>query len=179
MSRPVSIVAILALIAAEALRAAPPEQGTAPGASPSSQPHSAAWAPAPVVSIDQQSLLARLERADPELVLLDVRTAEEFSAGHLPRARNIAHDVLGQRLDDLADARDGEIVVYCRSGRRSRMALEVLRAAGFRRLAHLDGDWLAWEAAGRPIERVPAGPAPTAAPAAPAAPAQDSPTPRP
>jgi rhodanese-related sulfurtransferase len=124
----------------------------------------AATAPAPVASIDQQSLLARLERADSDMVLLDVRTAEEFAAGRVPGARNIAHDVLGDRLGELADARDREVVVYCRTGRRSQVALDVLRAAGFTRLAHLDGDWLGWEAAGRPVEKQTAATAPSAAP---------------
>lgn len=175
MLRLFPVVAAVGLSLALTVEAASNGQPQPSAAKPAAPPQTAA-APAPVASIDQQSLLARLERGDPGLLLLDVRTAEEFDAGHLPGARNIAHDVLGARLGELADARDREVVVYCRSGRRSQMALEVLRAAGFTRLAHLDGDWLGWEAAGRPIEKLPA---PTAPEAAPVAAPEDRPAPRP
>ena len=121
-------------------------------------------APRVVAAVDQATLLGRIASQDPKLLVLDVRTAEEFAAGHVPGARNIAHELLPARLAELADARDRDIVVYCRSGRRSAIALETLRAAGFARIAQLEGDFLAWEAAQRPIEK------PTAAAAKPAQP---------
>src|SRR5688572_23255611 len=113
--------------------------------------------PAPKVAdsaprISQAELLARLDRKDPGTVVLDVRTPAEFAAGHVPGARNISHDQLATRLGELAGQRDGEIVVYCRSGRRTLLAEDVLRQAGFSKLRHLDGDYLAWEAERRPIE---------------------------
>jgi rhodanese-related sulfurtransferase len=114
-----------------------------------------------VASIDHAALQARIERQDQDLLVLDVRTAEEFAAGHVPRARNISHDLLPSRVAELDDARQREVVVYCRSGRRSALALETLRAAGFTRLAHLEGDFLGWQAAQRPIETT-AAPAPAA-----------------
>ena len=104
-------------------------------------------------SVSQGDLLARLERKDPDLVVLDVRTPAEFAAGHVPGARNISHDVLSSRLAELAPLRDKQVVLYCRSGRRTLLAAEVLHTAGFTRLAHLEGDYLAWEAEHRPIER--------------------------
>ena len=61
-------------------------------------------------------------------VLLDVRTPQEFSAGHLPGAINIPVDALGGRLTEL-DGRH-EVVVYCRSGRRSAIAASLLREHG-------------------------------------------------
>lgn len=117
-----------------------------------------------VPTVDQATLLGRLSRRDPGLLVLDVRTDEEYAAGHVPGARNIAHDLLPARLAELADARDRDIVVYCRSGRRSAIALETLRASGFSRVAQLEGDFLAWEAAQRPVEK------PAAAAASPAQP---------
>ena len=103
--------------------------------------------------VSQADLLARLERKDPDLVVLDVRTPAEFAAGHVPGARNISHDLLASRLAELAPLRDKQVVLYCRSGRRTLLAADVLHAAGFTRLAHLEGDYLAWEAEHRPIER--------------------------
>jgi rhodanese-related sulfurtransferase len=103
--------------------------------------------------ISQADLLARLERKDADLVVLDVRTAAEFAAGHVPGARNVSHELLSSRIGELAALRDKQVVLYCRSGRRTLLAEDVLRKAGFTRLAHLDGDYLAWEAEHRPIER--------------------------
>jgi rhodanese-related sulfurtransferase len=112
--------------------------------------------PAPAASTESMSqadLLARLGRKDPDLVVLDVRTPAEFAAGHVPGARNVSHDLLSSRLAELAPLRDKQVVLYCRSGRRTLLAADVLHAAGFTRLAHLEGDYLAWEAEHRPIER--------------------------
>jgi phage shock protein E len=62
-------------------------------------------------------------------VLLDVRTPEEFSGGHLDGARNIPVDEVSQRLAEIP--RDKTVVVYCRSGARSARAAGVLRRAGY------------------------------------------------
>jgi phage shock protein E len=105
---------------------------------------------APLIS--QAELLAKLDQKQSGVVVLDVRTATEFAAGHVPGARNVSHDELPARLDELAALRDTPVVLYCRSGRRSQLAEDVLRKAGFTKLLHLEGDWLAWEAAKRPVE---------------------------
>jgi phage shock protein E len=103
--------------------------------------------------ISQEELLARLDRKDADVVVLDVRTPAEFAAGHVPGARNVSHDQLEGRLAELDGMRDKDVVLYCRSGRRTALAEDVLRKAGFTKLLHLDGDWLAWEAAHRPVEK--------------------------
>jgi rhodanese-related sulfurtransferase len=116
-----------------------------------------AFAAQPAPPITQPQLLTRLEQKD--IVVLDVRTPAEFAAGHVPGARNIPHDQLAARIAELADVRDRDVALYCRSGRRTLLAEETLRSAGFTKLLHLQGDYLAWEAEQRPIERAPA-PAP-------------------
>lgn len=65
------------------------------------------------------------------LVLLDVRTPDEFAAGHLQGATNIdAEDP--SFADKIADLdKDGHYVVYCHSGRRSAIAVQAMRDAGF------------------------------------------------
>lgn len=68
------------------------------------------------------------ERVAAGALLLDVRTPEEFAAGHIEGARNIPVQELAERLDELPD--DRPLVVYCRSGRRSARAVELLRAGG-------------------------------------------------
>jgi rhodanese-related sulfurtransferase len=102
--------------------------------------------------IDQDTLLTRLAQQDADLVVLDVRTPDEYAAGHVPGALNVAHDQVEARLPELASYKAKDVVVYCRSGRRSDLALEVLKANGFERLWHLEGDILAWQAQNRPIE---------------------------
>lgn len=62
-------------------------------------------------------------------VLLDVRTPEEFAAGHLEGARNIPLGELSARMGELP--RDRPVVVYCRSGARSARAVARLREAGY------------------------------------------------
>jgi phage shock protein E len=114
----------------------------------------AAVASEAVAPVSPADLLVKLSQ--PGFVLLDVRTPEEFAAGHIAGAVNIPHDQLAKRASELPQARNTEIAVYCRSGRRSAQALEWLGAQGYRRLLHLEGDFLGWQAAGRPVVTAPA-----------------------
>lgn len=107
--------------------------------------------PAPLIGQDE--VLAEIAAQKADIVVLDVRTPAEFAAGHVPGARNISHDQLEARLAEISDLREKRVVLYCRSGRRTLLAEDVLRKAGFAKLMHLDGDYLAWEAQQRPIER--------------------------
>ena len=88
------------------------------------------------------------DRSPP--LILDVRSQEEFDAGHVPGAVLIPHDQLGARIAELGEPR--EVVVYCRSGRRSALVEPVLEEHGFR-VRQLAGSWLAWDAAGLPEEK--------------------------
>lgn len=63
-------------------------------------------------------------------VLLDVRTPEEFAAGHVEGAVNIPVQELEHRLEKLPK-KDQPIVIYCRSGRRSASAQQLLERAGY------------------------------------------------
>jgi phage shock protein E len=116
--------------------------------------------PAPLPRITPAELQARMGK-DDGLVILDVRTPAEFAAGHVPGARNVPHDAVASRLPELTALRDRPVVLYCRSGRRSALAAEQLRAAGFSRLLQLDGDFPGWDAAQRPVQREPAASAPS------------------
>jgi rhodanese-related sulfurtransferase len=102
-------------------------------------------------TIEPEALHDRIAWADRSLVVLDVRTPEEFAAGHVPGAINIPHTELAARVAELDDARDGDIVVYCRSGRRADEALGVLGKSGFTRLLHLKGDYTRWVEEQRPV----------------------------
>jgi phage shock protein E len=77
-------------------------------------------------------------------LLVDVRSAEEFSAGHVEGAINIPHTDVEQRLADFGEDRAREIVLYCRSGQRSGLAQESLKALGYTRVFNAGGyqDWV-------------------------------------
>jgi phage shock protein E len=111
---------------------------------------SLASAEAPPAAIAPDQLVQQMEKKDANLVLLDVRTPEEFAAGHIPGAVNIPHDQLPNRLAELAGAKNKEVVIYCRSGRRSAIAQETLTSKGFTSVKHLEGDMLKWQEEKRP-----------------------------
>jgi rhodanese-related sulfurtransferase len=100
--------------------------------------------------VSPQALLDRAAADDRKLVVLDVRSPEEFAAGHVPGAVNIPYDQVAARLAEVP--KDKDLVLYCRSGRRVAIAAEVLAQNGYTRLEHLEGDMPAWLAQGRPTE---------------------------
>ena len=69
--------------------------------------------------------------ATEEAVYVDVRTPQEFASGHVAGAINIPHTEMPRRWTELEEYRDQPMVVYCRTGRRSGIALDVLREHGF------------------------------------------------
>ncbi|MFV0260147.1 MAG: rhodanese-like domain-containing protein [Acidimicrobiales bacterium] len=89
--------------------------------------------------------------ADDSVVVIDVRTPQEFEAGHLAGAIDIdieGPDFAGQ-IAELDPAQP--YLVYCRSGNRSAAATEQMRAAGFDQVYEIDGGVISWEAAGLPL----------------------------
>lgn len=82
------------------------------------------------------------------LVVLDVRTPEEFATGHLAGAVMI--DFNGPEFEAQIDAldRDTPYLLYCRSGNRSGQARALMEQLGFVDVADIDGGILAWEQAG-------------------------------
>lgn len=80
-----------------------------------------------------------LNKISAGALLVDVRTAEEFAAGHLNQALNIPHKQIAQRVAELGADKSREIVLYCRSGHRSGVALETLKKMGFTHLTNAGG----------------------------------------
>jgi phage shock protein E len=66
---------------------------------------------------------------DPKAVFIDVRSEWEFEEGHLPNAKNIPLEEVAFRIPDFRKA-EGPVVLYCRSGARSGMAVRLLQQAG-------------------------------------------------
>ena len=102
-------------------------------------------------TIDQSELMNRIEQGNAPLIL-DVRTAGEYSQGHIPGAKNIPHRELADRVGQIAQHRKVEVVVYCEAGPRANYAEHVLRQAGFKNIRNLNGHMSAWRNSGLQIE---------------------------
>lgn len=106
-----------------------------------------------IARIDQSALLKRIEGKDSSLIVLDVRTPQEFAAGHVPGAINLPYTHLPARISELRDAASKDIVVYCATAVRAERAALRFRENGFTRLLHLDGDMKQWQENQRPVEK--------------------------
>lgn len=72
-------------------------------------------------------------------IWIDVRTAEEFNAGHLAGALHIPHEQIAAKIAAVTEDKNAEIYLYCRSGRRSGLALEALQAMGYSKVTNAGG----------------------------------------
>jgi len=91
---------------------------------------------------------------NPQVQVLDVRRPDEFKGGHLKEAILVTwgdKDFERQALAKLS--KDKPVLVYCRSGRRSTAASEVLTGLGFKQLRNLEGGITAWQEAGKAVTK--------------------------
>ncbi|MDT8990366.1 rhodanese-like domain-containing protein [Curvibacter sp. APW13] len=72
-------------------------------------------------------------------VVIDVRTPQEFASGHIAGAINIDHALIGQEIGKAKVSKDDTVILYCRSGRRSELALETLRKMGYSKAQNYGG----------------------------------------
>lgn len=80
-----------------------------------------------------------------KVLLVDVREPHEFKAGHIPSAINIPLSQLNSRVKEISPK--NEVLLYCRSGMRSKQAGRILKKHGYSNLAHLRGGITAWRGA--------------------------------
>ena len=76
-------------------------------------------------------------------LILDTRTREEYDQGHIPGAIQISHDEITEKAEEVLTDKDQLILVYCRSGRRSKIAAEALVELGYTNIKEFGGiiDW--------------------------------------
>ena len=72
-------------------------------------------------------------------VILDTRTQAEYDEGHIPGAVVISHDEIEEKAEQLLPRKDQLILVYCRSGRRSKLAAEALVKLGYTNIKEFGG----------------------------------------
>ena len=102
-------------------------------------------APSPAVEykkISAEDAKARMDSGDT-IVILDVRTKEEYDAGHIAGAILVPNETIVDEQPDLLPDLDVEILVYCRSGNRSAQAAKKLIAIGYTNVVDFGGiiDW--------------------------------------
>jgi len=106
----------------------------------------------PISNISAEELYERLNTEDEPLLLIDVRTPQEFYSGHIKNTRMLP---LGDLLNDtkvINDYKDKEIVTICHSGSRSMMAAQILAREGFRDIRNLTGGMMFWHRKGYPAK---------------------------
>lgn len=88
--------------------------------------------------VSYEELQAKLAQKE-NLVLLDVRTQEEFAEGHIAGAVLLPYDEIEQKAANLLPEKEKPIIVYCRSGRRSAIAAKSLRGLGYKDVRDFGG----------------------------------------
>lgn len=90
-------------------------------------------------SISAEQALEILEEKDKDVLLLDVRTPQEFTGrlGHIDGAKLIPVQVLSSRIDEIAQYKDKTVILVCHSGRRSKIAGNILTQSGFKNVMEI------------------------------------------
>jgi phage shock protein E len=95
----------------------------------------------------------KLIKEDPKVVVLDVRTPEEFKAGHIAGAKNI--DFNGDNFEKQIAALDKSktYIVHCAAGGRSGQACKIIEQVKLPSVYHMNEGFKTWEKAGKPVEK--------------------------
>jgi glyoxylase-like metal-dependent hydrolase (beta-lactamase superfamily II)/rhodanese-related sulfurtransferase len=104
-----------------------------------------------------QEVLRRINSADPDITLLDVRERDSFQQGHIPAAILLPRGQLELRVDSLLTDPTARIVVYCQYGKISILAAATLRDMGFIRAIAMEQGMETWLEKGYPVSAVTAG----------------------
>ena len=101
-------------------------------------------------SVDE--LKANLDQSSENIILLDVRSKEEFASGKIKDSINIPYEDLLLDIALVSEYKTKKLVVYCRSGRRAELVINELENNGFLGIIDIDGDIMAWSQSNYPLE---------------------------
>ena len=115
------------------------DKGTAPGTSAA---EAGSQEMAEYVKLKPEEAKARIDSGDA-IVIVDVRTPEEYGESHIGNAINIPVEDIGAEKPEALPDTDAEIMVYCRSGVRSKQAADKLLGLGYKNIKDIGGikDW--------------------------------------
>lgn len=107
---------------------------------------------APTCKLISTGETLELVRRDPSVLLLDVRTPDEYrgESGHLENSVLVPLQELEQRIDELVPYKARTIIAYCRSGNRSGTAAATLTRKGFSAM-NMEGGMVKWNAENLPV----------------------------
>ena len=98
-----------------------------------------------------EELKSKIDQSSETLVLLDVRTVEEFESGRVRNSINIPHEKLLSNIDLVSEYSNERLIVYCRSGKRADLVINALEKNGFNNIVDIEGDILAWSQSNYPL----------------------------
>ena len=104
-------------------------------------------------SLNTETLKHQLDH-DQDVLVLDVRTAEEFAGeqGHIAKATNVPVEVLSSRLNEISDYTERAIAIVCRTDKRSIKAAQLLTRKGFSNVQIVNGGMTEWNRHGYHVE---------------------------
>ena len=102
-----------------------------------------------VANVSATEAVMLMSRSKP--LILDVRDATEFAAGHIQGAKNIPMAELASRVKEIEKFKDKPVLVHCQRGMRSKTACSILRAQQFSQLHNLQGGLDTWLEAKMPL----------------------------
>ena len=101
--------------------------------------------------ISLQQLEQNLGQDPYHYIVLDVRSPDEFHAGHIPFAMNVPLDQLPRRLMEFHEVRDRQFAIVCESGSRSASAVTLLKQNGFKSVVDVPDGTAGWRKSGRAL----------------------------
>ncbi len=147
----IATVLVIGVVGLGSLTACGSDSDSAATDSSATTSAAAAEQPAGFATVSADAAASIIDDAPEDLVVLDVRTEEEYAEGHIDGALQL--DFYSPDFADQLAALDPTVpyVVYCRSGNRSGQTLQMMESLGFSSATDVGGGILAWEAAGLPV----------------------------
>lgn len=93
--------------------------------------------------VDAETAKQMIDKEEQNVTIVDVRTLEEYNEGHLPEALLVPLATIGDDMPEALPDKDAVLIVYCRSGRRSKDAADKLVTLGYQNVYDMGGiiDW--------------------------------------
>jgi rhodanese-related sulfurtransferase len=95
----------------------------------------------------------RLINNNDDILILDIRAAAEYQAGHIKGAKNTPLKDFVSEVEKFSEYKNRPVLIYCNSGNTSTRALKILKKAGYEKINNLEGGIAAWKEANLPLSK--------------------------